>query len=168
MLCAFVCVSLGLKKPGDFTVSEGHGYPLVYLYNRLGFVLGGSSFPSIHLSRGPSIQVPHPKRRWNERRRTTHAAAARPHTKLGQRDFRKIYPNVWRRDKEDDAPVRRSNNGCKREDAGREKCMAGTCTATTSIAVGRPSFLACSSLSLSWLAATRTAFPTFHAGRSAS
>jgi len=24
--------------------------------------------------------------------------AARPHTKLGQRDFRKIYPNVWRRD----------------------------------------------------------------------
>jgi hypothetical protein len=26
------------------------------------------------------------------------AAAARPHTKLGQRDFRKIYPNVWRRD----------------------------------------------------------------------
>jgi hypothetical protein len=24
-----VCVSLGLKKPGDFTVSEGHGYPLV-------------------------------------------------------------------------------------------------------------------------------------------
>jgi hypothetical protein len=27
-----VCVSLGLKKPGDFTVSEGHRYPLV-LYN---------------------------------------------------------------------------------------------------------------------------------------
>jgi len=26
------------------------------------------------------------------------AAVARPHTKLGQRDFRKIYPNVWRRD----------------------------------------------------------------------
>jgi hypothetical protein len=25
-----VCVSLGLKKPGDFTVSEGHGYSLVY------------------------------------------------------------------------------------------------------------------------------------------
>jgi hypothetical protein len=25
------------------------------------------------------------------------AAAARLHTKLGQRDFRKIYPNVWRR-----------------------------------------------------------------------
>ncbi len=24
-----LCVSLGLKKPGDFTVSEGHGYPLV-------------------------------------------------------------------------------------------------------------------------------------------
>jgi hypothetical protein len=23
------CVSLGLKKPGDFTVFEGHGYPLV-------------------------------------------------------------------------------------------------------------------------------------------
>ncbi len=31
MLCAFVCVSLGLKKPGDFTVSEGHGYPLVLI-----------------------------------------------------------------------------------------------------------------------------------------
>jgi hypothetical protein len=27
-----VCVSLGLKKPRDFTVSEGHGYPLVW-YN---------------------------------------------------------------------------------------------------------------------------------------
>jgi hypothetical protein len=24
-----MCVSLGLKKPRDFTVSEGHGYPLV-------------------------------------------------------------------------------------------------------------------------------------------
>jgi hypothetical protein len=24
-----VCISLGLKKPGDFTVSEGHGLPLV-------------------------------------------------------------------------------------------------------------------------------------------
>jgi hypothetical protein len=22
------CLSLGLKKPGDFTVSEGHGYPV--------------------------------------------------------------------------------------------------------------------------------------------
>jgi len=22
----------GLKKPGDFIVSEGHGYPLVYIY----------------------------------------------------------------------------------------------------------------------------------------
>ncbi len=26
LLCAFMCVFLGLKKPGDFTVSEGHGY----------------------------------------------------------------------------------------------------------------------------------------------
>jgi len=26
------------------------------------------------------------------------ATTTRPHTKLGQRDFRKIYPNVWRRD----------------------------------------------------------------------
>ncbi len=25
----FMCVSLGLKKPGDFIVSEGHGHPLV-------------------------------------------------------------------------------------------------------------------------------------------
>jgi hypothetical protein len=31
LLCAFVCLSLGLKEPGDFTVSEGHRYPLVYL-----------------------------------------------------------------------------------------------------------------------------------------
>ncbi len=39
-ISCFVCVSLGrmllrnkynLKKPGDFTVSEGHGYPLVEL-----------------------------------------------------------------------------------------------------------------------------------------
>ncbi len=30
---------------------------IIFLYNRLGFVLGGSSFPSIHLSRHPS---PHP------------------------------------------------------------------------------------------------------------
>jgi hypothetical protein len=29
LLCAFLCLSLGLKKPGDFTVSEGHRYPLV-------------------------------------------------------------------------------------------------------------------------------------------
>ncbi len=27
-------VSLGLKKPGDFTVSEGHGYPLVWIIIR--------------------------------------------------------------------------------------------------------------------------------------
>jgi hypothetical protein len=26
-----VCLSLGLNKPGDFTVSVGHGYPLVYI-----------------------------------------------------------------------------------------------------------------------------------------
>ncbi len=26
-----LCLSFGLKKPGDFTVSEGHGYPLVFL-----------------------------------------------------------------------------------------------------------------------------------------
>jgi len=31
LLCAFLCLSLGLKKPGDFTVFEGHGYPLVWL-----------------------------------------------------------------------------------------------------------------------------------------
>jgi hypothetical protein len=29
--CAPPCVSLGLKKPGHFTVSEGHGYPLVLM-----------------------------------------------------------------------------------------------------------------------------------------
>jgi hypothetical protein len=28
-ISASVCVSLGLKNPGDFTVAEGHGYPLV-------------------------------------------------------------------------------------------------------------------------------------------
>ncbi len=36
-----------LKKGGDLRVSEGHGYPLVYLYNILGFVRCWSSFPSI-------------------------------------------------------------------------------------------------------------------------
>jgi hypothetical protein len=30
-VCVFVCVSIGLKKPGDFTVTEGHRYPLVDL-----------------------------------------------------------------------------------------------------------------------------------------
>jgi hypothetical protein len=29
LLCAFLCLSLGLKKAGYFTVSEGHRYPLV-------------------------------------------------------------------------------------------------------------------------------------------
>jgi hypothetical protein len=41
-----------------FTVAFGHEHPLVFLYNRLGFVELGSSFPSIHpfchLSRHPS------------------------------------------------------------------------------------------------------------------
>jgi hypothetical protein len=36
------------KETGDFIVSEGHGYSLVYLYNIIGFVrLQWSSFPSI-------------------------------------------------------------------------------------------------------------------------
>jgi hypothetical protein len=39
-----------LKKPGDFTVPEGHGYSLVYLYN----ILGWSFFQSIHPSHHPS------------------------------------------------------------------------------------------------------------------
>jgi hypothetical protein len=30
-ISASVCVSLGLKNSGDFTVAEGHGYPLVFL-----------------------------------------------------------------------------------------------------------------------------------------
>jgi hypothetical protein len=30
-----LCVSLGLKKPGDFTVSEGHGHPLVELVTKV-------------------------------------------------------------------------------------------------------------------------------------
>jgi hypothetical protein len=29
----------GLKKPGDFTVSEGHGYPLVFKIKRQCFLL---------------------------------------------------------------------------------------------------------------------------------
>ncbi len=29
-----LCVPLGLKKPGDFTVSEGHGHPLVDVKNK--------------------------------------------------------------------------------------------------------------------------------------
>jgi len=32
-----MCVFLGLKKPGDFTVSEGHGYSLVYLIWQIWF-----------------------------------------------------------------------------------------------------------------------------------
>jgi hypothetical protein len=40
--------------------------------------------------------------------------------------------------KEDDAPVGRSSNGCKREDAGREKCMAGTCTAAAATSIATP------------------------------
>jgi len=36
---AFLCLSLGLKKPGDFIVSEGHGYPLVN--TKLDMSLGG-------------------------------------------------------------------------------------------------------------------------------
>ncbi len=47
-----VCLFLGLRKPGDFTVSEGHRYPLVYLYN----ILGGRSFhPSVSSSVPSSI-----------------------------------------------------------------------------------------------------------------
>jgi hypothetical protein len=58
-----------LKKSGDFIVLEGHGYPLVYLYNILGFVrlvvvvVVFSIHPSRHPSHHPSIQVPHPARR---------------------------------------------------------------------------------------------------------
>jgi hypothetical protein len=33
-ISASVCVSLDLKNPGDFTVAEGHGYPLLYIYRR--------------------------------------------------------------------------------------------------------------------------------------
>jgi hypothetical protein len=36
-----------LKKPGDFTMSEGHAYPLVFIYNILGFVRLWLCFPSI-------------------------------------------------------------------------------------------------------------------------
>ncbi len=54
VLCLCVCVSLnkyGLKKPGDFTMSEGHEYPLVYLYNILGVCLSGRPFhPSVSSS----------------------------------------------------------------------------------------------------------------------
>jgi hypothetical protein len=30
-----LCVPLGLKKPGDFTVSEGHGHPLIFIMHVL-------------------------------------------------------------------------------------------------------------------------------------
>jgi hypothetical protein len=30
-----VCVSLGLKNPGDFTVAEGHRYPLVVVTTKV-------------------------------------------------------------------------------------------------------------------------------------
>jgi hypothetical protein len=43
----FVCVSLGLKKWGDFTMSEGHGYPLVYIYIKAWpYIYKSSSFVS--------------------------------------------------------------------------------------------------------------------------
>ncbi len=35
LFCAFVCLSLSLKKLGDFTMFEGHGYPLVVLISLL-------------------------------------------------------------------------------------------------------------------------------------
>jgi hypothetical protein len=37
-----VCVPLGLKKLGDFTVSEGHGYPLVLIIGSSGLLLVAS------------------------------------------------------------------------------------------------------------------------------
>jgi hypothetical protein len=51
-----VRVSLGLKKPGDFTVSEGHGYPL-YIISLVLSACGGvrSSFPSIRPTICPVI-----------------------------------------------------------------------------------------------------------------
>jgi hypothetical protein len=43
LFCAFLCLSLGLKKPGDFTVSEGHGYPRLKNISRGGAWAGGNS-----------------------------------------------------------------------------------------------------------------------------
>jgi hypothetical protein len=53
-------VSLNSKKLGDFTVPEGHGYSLVYLYN----ILGWLSFPSIRpvIHRHPSLHPSKAKR----------------------------------------------------------------------------------------------------------
>ncbi len=46
------CGQHGFKKPGDFTVSKGHGYPLVY--NILGVCPSGGGHPSIPSSIHPS------------------------------------------------------------------------------------------------------------------
>jgi hypothetical protein len=89
-------------------VAEGIGEKApIYLYNILGFVL--LWLVVVILSIHPSSSVPssvHPssrKKKMMEREedddswRVWSHSAARPHTKLGQCDFRKIYPNVWRR-----------------------------------------------------------------------
>jgi hypothetical protein len=43
-ISASLCASLDLKNPGDFTVAEGHGYPLVY-----GKVLAAMCYPVWHI-----------------------------------------------------------------------------------------------------------------------
>jgi hypothetical protein len=49
-----LCVYLGLKKSEDFTMSEGHRYPLVYLYNILEWSFFPFIRPVIHLVIHPS------------------------------------------------------------------------------------------------------------------
>jgi len=48
LFCAFLCLSLCLKKLGDFRMSEGHGYLLVEV-NLVNAILG----PTLHLESGP-------------------------------------------------------------------------------------------------------------------
>jgi len=44
-----LCVFLGLTKPGDFTVSEGHGYPLVYVVPLKVLLVGLPKRNQLHL-----------------------------------------------------------------------------------------------------------------------
>ncbi len=53
---SFMCVSLGLKKSGDFLLSEGHEYPLRPSVTELGSIIEGRPGPAQH-SRTPGFRL---------------------------------------------------------------------------------------------------------------
>ncbi len=71
-----MCVSLGLKKLGDFVVSEGHGYPLVlyikslvYACVRLSVTVGRSDSLSMTIGQSVSLSLmgsPPERQAWDE------------------------------------------------------------------------------------------------------